>query len=141
MKTTIKAAILLLSGTIFFSQASLADNPNKPPKPAPSDCMDFPVELGSLCAEALYDAHDTLGTYATSFKSDKDFFGLRCKVVEAEVKMDQDKALDALKKLEKSHDKVYLLASQRKLDKTISGIIAKDIATARDCADPELPTP
>ena len=140
MNTTMKAAILLISGTIFFSQASLADNPNKPPKPAPTDCVYF-VNLGSACAEKLNTAHGTLGTYATSFKSDRDFVGLRCKVVESEVKMYEDKATDALAKLEKSYEKVWTLVSQRKLGESEASLIAADIATARDCADPELPTP
>jgi hypothetical protein len=139
MKTTTTAAILLLSGTIFFSQASLAGNPNKPPKPDPVDCVDF-VELDSACTDKLAYAHMTLGVYEGDFKNAKDFVGLRCKVVSSEVKMSQDKPADALVTLEASFEKVWTLVSQRKLKKTAAYMIADDIAAARDCAEAQIPT-
>lgn len=134
MKTTMKAAILLLSGCIFFSQASLAGKPDKPPKPAPVDCVEF-VDLGSACTYKLNQAHMTLGVYKDAFKSDKDFVGLRCKVVQSEVKMSEDKPADAFVKLDDSYNKIWILVSQRKLDKSAAALIADDIGVARDCAE------
>jgi hypothetical protein len=142
MKTTTTAAILLLSGAIFFSQASLAGKPDKgdkPPKPDPVDCVDFPVTY-SVCTDKLAYAHMTLGTYEGDFKNAKDFIGLRCKVVNSEIKMSEDKPADALLKLEASFEKVWTLVSQRKLKKTAAYMIADDIAAARDCAEAQIPT-
>ena len=138
MKTSIKAAIVLLSGTIFFSQASLAGRPDN--KPPPKDnCVDF-VLLGTACTDLLAYAHNTLSGNQDDFKNEKDFFGLSCKVVSSEIKMLEDKPADAFLKLEASFEKVWTLVSQRKLEKTAAYMIANDIAAARDCAEAQIPT-
>jgi len=137
MKTTTTAALLLLSAIVFLPQASMAGKPDKPPKPEPVDCVDF-VDLGSACSVDLLRAHTTLGDYKDAFKSEKDFVGLRCKVVSSEVKMSQDKPADAFIKLEASFEKIWTLVSQRKLDASAASIIAGDVAAARDCAEAEI---
>ena len=137
MKTTTTAAILLLSGAIFFSQASLAGKPDNKP-PSKDNCVDF-VPLYSGCTDELAYAHMTLDTYQGAFKNDKDFVGLSCKVVSSEIKMSEDKPADALLKLEASFEKVWTLVSQRKLKKTAAYMIATDIAAARDCAEAQIP--
>ena len=139
MKITTKAAILLLSGTIFFSQASLAGKPNNKPPPK-TDCASF-VSLDAACSSALQTAHQTLGTFQGDFKADRDFAGLRCKVTQSEVKVSDGKPADAFKKLDDSYMKVWTLASQNKLDSTAASMIAADIKTARDCAEALIPKP
>ena len=144
MKTTTTAAILLLSGAIFFSQASLAGNQDKPDKgdrPAPVDCVDFPVTY-SACAVALSDVHRELGVaneYPSAFKNFKDYVGLRCKVVESENKMSQDKPANALLKLEDSLDKIGTLRSQRKLEPSAAESLKWWMGEAIECVKAEIP--
>jgi len=144
MKTTTKAAILLLSGTIFFSHASLAGNKDKPDKgdkPVPEDCDLFPVTY-SVCALALSDVHRELGVAnedPSAFKNSKDYVGLRCKVVNSQNKMSQDKPADALLKLEDSLDKIGTLRSQRKLEPSAADSLEWWMGEAIKCVEAEIP--
>jgi hypothetical protein len=115
MKTTMKAALLLLSGTIFFSQASWAAKPT-------GDCA-FPdggSQYGdiTLALETIY--ADLAAAYHadqfTSKKKDQNYFGLRCKVVSSELKLQQEKPGDAAKSLLDSAMKVQTLGGQSKLE-------------------------
>jgi len=139
MKTTTTAAVLLLSAIVFLPQASLADRPDKP---APEDCVDFPVTY-SDCAVPLSDVHRELGTAnedPSAFKNFGDYVGLRCKVVESELKMAQDKPDDALLKLEKSLDKIGMLDSKLKLEKSAATSLKWWMGEAIKCVEP-LSTP
>jgi hypothetical protein len=132
MKTTTKAAILLLSGTIFFSQASLAGKPDN--KPPPKDECTFQA-VATACASELLLAYQTLGVNKSEFKSSRDFGGLTCKVAAADAKIAQDKAADAERKLSDSVVKIETLFTQGKI-KTYDAAtdMADAMEDARACA-------
>ena len=113
MKTTMKAALLLLSGTIFFSQASLAG------KPPAGDCTYIPTNPATACTAQIEAASirltDAEGAF-TSKRGAQNFEGLTCKVAAAETKMASDKAEDAYYKLSDSALKIETLRNQGKLD-------------------------
>lgn len=132
MKTTMKAAILLLSGTILFSQASLAGKPDN--KPPPKDTCTF-QEKADVCASELLLAYDTLVVNADAFKSSRDFGGLTCKVAASDVKISQDKPADAELKLSDSVVKIETLYTQGKIDTYEAAMdMASAMEDARACA-------
>jgi hypothetical protein len=104
-----KAAILLLSGTIFFSQASFAGKPDN--KPPPKDTCTFQKQ-GS-----------------------RDFGSLTCKVAASDVKISQDKPADAELKLSDSVVKIGTLYTQGKIDTYEAAMDMEDaMEEARACA-------
>jgi hypothetical protein len=117
MKTTTTAAILLLSGTIFFSQASLAGK--KGAKPPLKDCTFIATSPATACTDKIAAASTRLSDSKAAFSSKRgaqNFEGLSCKVALAEVKMGKDKAEDAYYKLTDSALKIETLRNQGKLD-------------------------
>jgi len=141
MKNLNTAALLLLSISVLASQSSIAgkpDNPGgKPDKPDLVDC-EF-VEMDTACTANLLGASNTLYIYRPAFvskKADDSYFGFRCKVADAEVKMSQNKPLDAFYSLEKAVAKVWKLFSQRKIDTYKNAeAIASSLEAAMSCAD------
>ena len=132
MKTTMKAAILLLSGCIFFSQASLAGKPDN--KPPPKDACDFDA-VATACADELFAAYKALEWNKFEFKSDRDFGGLTCKVAAADAKIAQGKAPDAELKLSDSVVKIETLYTQGKIDTYEAAMdMASAMEDARACA-------
>jgi hypothetical protein len=130
MKTTVKAAILLLSGTIFFSQASFAGKPDN--KPPPKDTCTF-QEQAAACASELLLAYEALN--ADAFKSSRDFGSLTCKVAASDVKISQDKPADAELKLSDSVVKIGTLYTQGKIDTYEAAMDMEDaMEEARACA-------
>jgi len=129
MKTTMKAAILLLSGTILLSQASLAGKPG--PKPEPEPCTFQAV--AEACGSELLLAYQTLDPAA--FKNARDYAGLTCKVAASDVKISQDKPADAEQKLSASVVKIETLFTQRKIDTyEAASDMAEAMEDARACA-------
>jgi hypothetical protein len=124
MKTTMKAAILLLSGAIFFSQASLAGPPT-------GQCS-FTADVASACNSLINDAYEELLAYGPAM-SPKNFIGLTCKLALAGEKMDQGKAEDAYTKLFDSAAKVRKLAA-RKIDSELAPGDPEDLAVTIDSA-------
>lgn len=132
MKTTVKAAILLLSGTIFFSQASFAGKPDN--KPPPKDTCTFQKQAAA-CASELLLAYDALVVNADAFKSSRDFGSLTCKVAASDVKISQDKPADAELKLSDSVVKIGTLYTQGKIDTYEAAMDMEDaMEEARACA-------
>jgi len=137
MKTTIKAAILLLSGTIFFSQTSLADRPgNKPP---PKDECTFQAKA-TACSDKLLLAYEALDI--AEFKNSRDLTALTCKVAAADLKIDDGKFTNAELKLSDSVVKIGTLSTQDKIlddegnpDYGAADDMAEAMEDARDCAD------
>jgi len=132
-----KAAILLLSGIIFFSQASLAGPPGATDCPlAASDpvhaCTTELISTYFLLAEKYADDAFTSKNNATS-----NFFSLRCKVAFSEVKMSEDKPANAAKKLYASWIKVQDLDNQDKLESVAAAELASSFYEAWACADAE----
>jgi len=145
MKKLTTAALLLLSLSVLAPQASIAGKPDKPDKPGKPDKPDLVdcvfVEMDTACTDKLLAASNTLYIYRPAFiskKADDSYFGLRCKVANAEVKMLQNKPLDAFYSLEKSVAKVWMLFSQRKIDTYENAeAIALSLEAAMSCADGE----
>ena len=132
MKTTVKAAILLLSGTIFFSQASFAGKPDN--KPPPKDTCTF-QEQAAACASEFLLAYEALVVNADAFKSSRDFGSLTCKVAASHVKISQDKPADAELKLSDSVVKIGTLYTQGKIDTYEAAMDMEDaMEEARACA-------
>jgi hypothetical protein len=132
MKTTVKAAILLLSGTIFFSQASFAGKPDN--KPPPKDTCTF-QEQAAACASEFLLAYEALVVNADAFKSSRDFGSLTCKVAASDVKISQDKPADAELKLSDSVVKIGTLYTQGKIDTYEAAMDMEDaMEEARACA-------
>jgi hypothetical protein len=134
MKTTVKAAILLLSGTIFFSQASFAGKPDN--KPPPKDTCTFQEQAqAAACASELLLAYGALVVNADAFKSSRDFGSLTCKVAASDVKISQDKPADAELKLSDSVVKIGTLYTQGKIDTYEAAMDMEDaMEEARACA-------
>ena len=132
MKTTVKAAILLLSGTIFFSQASFAGKPDN--KPPPKDTCTFQKQAAACASEFLL-AYEALVVNADAFKSSRDFGSLTCKVAASDVKISQDKPADAELKLSDSVVKIGTLYTQGKIDTYEAAMDMEDaMEEARACA-------
>jgi hypothetical protein len=137
MKTTMKAAILLLSGTLFFSQASLAGKPDNR-DPSEKECPN--ADLQTRCSAELNDAYDLIGDlYAIgdvflSKNAERDAGTLQCKVSGAEIKVGQDKTLDASDTLYKAIEKVMSLEGQGKMDDPNPGI-QEALMAAKACVD------
>lgn len=141
MKTTMKAAILLLSTTIFFSQASLAGKPDR--NPSEKDC-DFAAM--SVCAVALGNAYDLVGYLLSnngvvetfmSRNPDQDAGSLQCKISGADIKVAQDKADEAAYLMDMAVEKIWSLYSQGKLSWEGLDMMLESFATAKNC----IPTP
>lgn len=135
MKTTMKAAILLLSGTIFLSQASLAGKPDN--KPPPKDACDFDA-VATACATELMIADRTLRLNESEFKSSRDFGGLVCKVSASDLKISKDKFADAELKLSDSAIKIQTLFAQGKIKSyEAASDMGEAMEDARACAEAE----
>ena len=118
MKTLMKAA-LLLSVSLFFSQASFAGKPDR--NPSEKDCN---FAAMSVCEVAFAEAYDLVGDllsnngYVLTFKSrnpDRDAGTLQCKISGADIKVAQDKADEAAYLMDKAIEKIWSLYSQDKL--------------------------
>jgi len=130
-----KAAILLLSGTIFLSQASLAGKPDN--KPPPKDACDFHA-VATACATELMIADRTLRLNESEFKNSRDFGGLTCKVSASDLKISQDKFADAELKLSNSAIKIQTLFAQGKIKSyEAASDMAEAMEDARACAEAE----
>ena len=135
MKTTMKAAILLLGGTLFFSQAGLAGKPDN--KPPPKDPCDF-LAVATACATELETADLTLRVNEFEFKSSRDFGSLVCKVSASDLKISQDKPADAELKLSDSVVKINTLFTQGKISSYEAAMdMAEAMEDARACAEAE----
>jgi len=138
MKNLTTAALLLISVSMLAPQASFAGKPDG--KPVLEDCV-FVPKKGSACTIELYEASVTLEENRQAFiskKADSNYFGLRCKVAAAEVKMMQKKRLDAFYSLEKSVAKIWTLFSQRKIETYDDAeLIARSLEVAMTCAGDE----
>jgi len=135
MKTTTKAAILLLSGTILFSQASFAGKPDNKPPPKPACTFQA---VATACASELLLAYDMLVVYEDEFRKSRDFGGLTCKVAGSDVKISQDKPGDAERSLSDSVVKIETLFSQGKIDTyEAASDMAEAMEDARACAEAE----
>ena len=136
MKTTTKAAILLLSGTIFFSQAGLAGKPDRDP----SEKICPNADLQTRCSAELNYAYDliedlhAIGGVFLSKNADRDAGTLQCKVSGAEIKVGQDKTLDASEALYKAIEKVMSLEGQGKMDDPNPGV-QEALMAAKSCVD------
>ena len=137
MKTTMKAAILLLSTTIFFSQASLAGKPDR--NPSEKDCPN--AELQTRCSVLLNDAYKLIGdlfesdlVFLSRNNAEQDAATLQCKVSGAEIKLAQDKDPEASMALYKAIEKVMSLEGQGKMDDPNPGI-QEALMAAKTCVD------
>jgi hypothetical protein len=137
MKTTMKAAILLLSGTLFLSQASFAGKPDgrdSSKKVCPN------ADLTTRCSSKLNIAFDLIedlhanGGVFLSRNADRDAGTLLCKVSGAEIKLGQDKVLEASYALYKAIEKVMSLEGQGKMDDPNPGI-QEALMAAKACVD------
>ena len=139
MKTTMKAAILLLSGAIFFSQASLAGKGKPNDKPPPKDDCTFEAKA-TYCSDELQLAHDALKIDV--FKNSRDQTALQCKVADADLKISDGKFADAERKLFDSVTKIDTLYRQGKIldaegnpDPVATAEMIRVMGVARLCAD------
>ena len=148
MKTTTKAALLLLSTCIFFSQASLAGWANRDSEPVrdPSvkggkkkECPNAVLE--TRCSDLLDEAYDLIGAlsmnegvFLSPKKGKQDADGLQCKVSGAEIKLGQDKPLEASDALYQAIEKVMSLEGQGKMDDPNPGI-QEALEAAKFCVD------
>jgi len=129
MKTTMKAAVLLLSGTIFFSQASLADRPDN--KPPPKDgCTLVVSNPDAACTTEIKNASIWLGNAKKvgvfdTKNGDNNYLGLTCKLALSQDKMEQEKAEDAWNKLWAAAAKLKELTGSIKPKIDTSGIRGK----------------
>ena len=136
MKTTMKAAILLLGGTLFFSQAGLAGKPDRDP----SEKICPNADLQTRCSAELDYAYKLIGDlYAIgdvflSKNAERDADTLQCKVSGAEIKVGQDKTLDASEALYKAIEKVMSLEGQGKMDDPNPGV-QEALMAAKACVD------
>ena len=132
MKTTMKAAILLLSGTIFFSQASLAGKGGGTdcPFPADSDSQyeEITTKLRGISMLLAETYNDDL--FTSRKNAENNYFGLRCKVAFSENKMEQEKLEDAATKLLDSAMKVQNLGAQSKLEAGAANALYKEFFEA-----------
>ena len=139
MKTTMKAAILLLSGAIFFSQASLAGKGKPNDKPPPK--VECPFDEAAIdCKDTLRPAYETLNI--DKFKSSRDYTALQCKVRDADLKISDGKFANAESKLSDAATKIDTLYRQGKIldaegnpDLVATLKMAGAIEDARLCAD------
>ena len=138
MKTTMKAALLLLSGTIFFSQASWAGKPAAPCAfnlSTSTSCMSADGTK-SLIEVAFENLEAAEGSFLASRNGQKNFDNLTCKLSLSEVKMGEDKAEDAFYKLSDSALKIETLRNQGKLDISddMYDVLKSSIDAAASCA-------
>ena len=140
MKTTMKAAILLLSGAIFFSQASLAGNGKPDGKPPPKDDCTFEA-AATVCDIKLLKAYTILDSAV--FKNSRDLTALQCKVRDADLKVSDGKFPDAAEKLYDSMMKIDRLYREGKIldapggepDYVATVEMIRVMGVARSCAD------
>ena len=139
MKTTMKAAILLLSGAIFFSQASLAGKGKPNDKPPPKDECKFEAKA-TYCSYELGLAYKALDIGV--FKNSRDLTALQCKVRDADLKVSDGKFDDAADKLYDSMMKIETLYRQGKIldaegnpDPVATAEMIRVMGVARSCAD------
>jgi hypothetical protein len=131
-----KAAILLLGGTLFFSQAGLAGKPDR--DPSEKDCPN--ADLQTRCSAELDDAYKLIGDLYDnggvflSKNANRDAGTLQCKVSGAEIKVGQDKTLDASDTLYKAIEKVMSLEGQGKMDDPNPGV-QEALMAAKACVD------
>jgi len=145
MKTTMKAAILLLSGTIFFSQASLAGPKADRTGPPADPCKLVVTDPKAACTSEIGYAFDWLGNANAAGVFDtkngeKNYIGLTCKLALSQAKMEDQKAEDAYYKLSDSEVKVDTLLDQGKLintgddQKEVIKQLQINLKKAADCA-------
>jgi N-acetylmuramic acid 6-phosphate (MurNAc-6-P) etherase len=135
MKTTMKAAILLLGGTLFFSQAGLAGKPDNKPPPK-EECSFFAA--ATACTVELAHAYEMLVVNQSEFNKSRDYGALTCKVSASDIKISQDKPADAELKLSDSVVKINTLFTQGKISSYEAAMdMADAMEDARACAEAE----